>query len=116
MFVLQSGLEWDYQWHAALLTFRTGKYFLDLCKHRVGGLAGVHLAVQPPALVVSDQGLGEAVVLLQPLLQHLGVVVIPPHERLARHVVLARHPRRVELLVVGAPAGQGEPPTANSLH
>ena len=64
--------------------------------------------------VVGHEGGGQTVVLLQPLLQHLRVVVVPPDERLSGDVILAGHSGRVELLVVGSSTGEVEPTTTNS--
>mmetsp|Transcript_9656 Transcript_9656/g.26248 ORF Transcript_9656/g.26248 Transcript_9656/m.26248 type:complete len:260 (+) Transcript_9656:1-780(+) len=52
----------------------------------------------------------------QPPLQRLGIVVLPPHQRLARHVVDARHLGRRKLLVIGAPARRVHPTTRDPLH
>ena len=64
--------------------------------------------------VVGDERGRQTVVLLQPLLQHLRVVVVPPDERLSGDVILAGHSGRVELLVVGSSTGEVEPTTTNS--
>ena len=64
--------------------------------------------------VVGDERCSETVVLLQPLLQHLGVVVIPPDQRLPGDIILARYSRGVKLLVIGPTTGQVEPTAVDS--
>ena len=64
--------------------------------------------------VVGDEGSCETVVLLQPLLQNLRVVVIPPDQWLPGDVILARYSGRVELLVIGPAASQVKPTTTDS--
>ena len=64
--------------------------------------------------VVGDERGRETVVLLQPLLQNLGVVVIPPDQGLPGDVILARHSGWVELLVVGAPTRKMKPTATDS--
>ena len=98
------------------LTFCIGEYFLNLPKDRVGLLTSVHLGVQAPRLVVTHQGLGQGVILVQPLGQHLGVVIASSDQRLPGDVVFAGHSGRVELFVIGPAAGKMEPSTTDSLH
>ena len=55
--------------------------------------------------VVGDERGRETVVLLQPLLQNLGVVVIPPDQGLPCDIIFAGYPGWVELFVIGPATG-----------
>jgi len=68
-----------------------------------------------PLLVVSDQGLGLAVVDIQAFFNGLFLVIVALDERLARHVVLAGDLGRVENDMVGATARQMRLPAAHAL-
>ena len=74
-----------------LLTFISLENILDVCEDFIGRLAGIHRAVEPPDLVVVHQGGGEAVVLLQSLLQHLSIVIVPFDKNFPSDIILARH-------------------------
>ena len=64
--------------------------------------------------VVGDKGSRETVVLLQPLLQNLGVVVIPPDQGLPGDIIFARYSGWMELLVIGPTTGQVKPAPTDS--
>ena len=66
--------------------------------------------------VVGDKRGSETVVLLQPLLEDLGVVVIPPDQRLPGDVIFARYSGGMELLVIGSSTCKVKPPTTDSSH
>ena len=72
--------------------------------------------MQSEGRVVGDQRGSKTVVLLQPLLQHLGVVVVPPDQRLPGDIIFAGYSWWVELLVIGPTTCKVKPPTTDSSH
>ena len=102
--------------HSSELTFCIGEYFLNLPKDRVGLLTSIHLGVETPGLIIAHQRRCQAVILLQPLGQHLGVVIASPDQSLPGDVVFARNSGRVELFMIRPAAGEVEPSSTNSLH
>ena len=64
--------------------------------------------------VVGDKRGRETVILLQPLLQNLGVVVIPPDQGLPGDIIFSRYSGWVKLLVIGPTTGQVKPAPTDS--
>ena len=70
--------------------------------------------MQSSLRVVGDERGRETVVLLQPLLQNLGVVVVPPDQGLPGDIIFARYSGWVELLVIGPTTRKVEPAPTDS--
>ena len=95
---------------------RTSQSTRDLRPHVLNGRVRLDRLHQTLLSVVVDDGSGLVVVLVQTLLEDLGVVILSLDQRLARHVVLALHLRRVEHDVVGTTARRMHSSSGNTLH
>lgn len=76
----------------------------------------LHPPQHPPPLVVRQQRPARLLERAQPLPPHPLAVVRPPRQRLPRHVVDARPPRRVECVVVDAAGGGVHPAVGDAVE
>src|SRR5581483_4654927 len=99
-----------------LLHAERGEDGADAIAHLVRAERAVHPAEQPPLVVVGDQRLGLGVILLEPVADHLRLVVVADDQARAADVANAVVLRRVELDVEHVSLLDAGPPPPEPAH